>query len=55
MDNVFTEGTQDQSGTFPSGGALVWDVHVIHSKCNMKISQRFLNWDSREGGFTAMT
>ena len=48
MDNIGTEGTQDQYITSPSGEALGKDFHMINSECDKKITQQFLNWDARK-------
>ena len=36
MDNIGTEGTQDQYITSPSGEALGKDFHMINSECDKK-------------------
>ena len=44
MDNICSEGTHDQYMKSPSGEVLGRDFHMRNSECEIKITQRFLNW-----------
>ena len=42
MENVCPEGTEDQYVTYPSGEALVRNVHVRHSERIINYSHRYI-------------
>ena len=55
MVNVFTEGPQDQSVTYPIGEALGGDVPMVNSYYDRIISFWFQNYYAREWNSTAVT